>query len=397
MKNNHFFTKRVLANLLVVAVGIILYLGLSNFQAVSAVIRNFVSVISPFITGVAIAYLLNMPTRFFETKVFKRFRKRRVFSLLTTYFLALLVMALLIGMIVPQLIDSISTLLGSVQAYFDNINALIGWLGSALDLDLETTDAVMVSYTDLVNQLLAYIRSVLPELLNLTMRIGTGIVSALTAVISSVYMLAGKPKLIRQCRKVLYAVLPKRPVDNLMRIGHLSNSVFAGFIGGKIVDSLIIGAICFVFMTLVNLTSIEMPYALLISVIIGVTNIIPFFGPFIGAIPSALILLMVNPWSALWFILFIIVLQQFDGNLLGPKILGNSTGLPAMWVLIAIVVGGGLFGFMGMLLGVPTAAILHTLTSEFVKARLQKKGLTDEDTQKTPHKKSTDANSTGAE
>jgi len=124
-----------------------------------------------------------------------------------------------------------------------------------------------------------------------------------------------------------------------------------------------------------------MPFALLISVIIGVTNIIPFFGPFIGAIPSALILLMVNPWSALWFIVFIIVLQQFDGNFLGPKILGNSTGLPAMWVLIAIVVGGGLFGFFGMLLGVPTAAILHTLVGEFVENRLQKKGLVDADIQ----------------
>ena len=381
MKNNGFFTKRLLANLLVVAAGIILYLALSNFQAVGDAIGNFISVLSPFIAGIAIAFLLNIPMRFFENKVFKRFRRKQIMALLTTYVLALLVMFLLVGMIVPQLIDSIATLVGSIQTYFDNINYIIGWIGNALDLEAETVNAVMVSYTDLVSQILTYIRGILPEILNMTVRVGTGIVSALTALIASVYMLAGKPKLIQQCRRVLYAVLPKRHADTLMRVGHLSNGVFAGFIGGKIIDSLIIGVICFAFMSLMNLSPVGMPFALLISVIIGVTNIIPFFGPFIGAIPSALILLMVNPWSALWFIVFIIVLQQFDGNFLGPKILGNSTGLPAMWVLIAIVVGGGLFGFFGMLLGVPTAAILHTLAGEFVENRLQKKGLTNADVQ----------------
>ena len=383
MKDRNFFTKRVLSNLIVVAVGILLYLSLSNFEAVGSAIGHFFSVLSPFIAGIAIAYLLNIPMRFFEEKVFKRFRKKQLLSILTTYMLALLIMTLLLGMLLPQLLGSISTLIGNIQGYLDNFNQLIGWIGDTLNLEQETVDAVMVSSEDIINQFVTYIRGILPEIISVTMRIGTGIISAMTAIIASIYMLTGKKKLLLQCRRGVYAILPKRHAENLMRVFHLSNGVFSGFISGKIIDSAIIGVICFIFMSLMNLSPIEMPYALLISVIIGITNVIPFFGPLIGAVPSTLILLMVNPWSALWFVVFIIVLQQFDGNYLGPKILGNSTGLPAMWVLIAIVVGGGLFGFMGMLLGVPTAAVLHTLASDFVETRLRKKGLTNTDVQGT--------------
>ena len=381
MKDNNFFSKQVLSNLIVVVLGVLLYLALSNLDAVSGVIGNFISVLSPFIVGIAIAYLLNMPMCFFEEKVFKRFRKKRVLAILVTYVLAIFILTLLLGMILPQLIESIYTLLSSLQGYFNNLNQLIEQLSEAFQLEQETTDIIMLSYKDIVDQAVLYIRGVLPQILSMTMRIGTGIVSGLTALIASIYMLGGKKKLTRQYRKVLYATLPKQHADTVIRVGHLSNTVFSGFIGGKLLDSAIIGGICFVFMSLMNLGLVEMPYVLLISVIIGVTNIIPFFGPFIGAIPSALILLMVNPWSAMWFTIFIIVLQQFDGNYLGPKILGESTGLPAIWVLIAIILGGGLFGFIGMVLGVPALAVLYTLVSELIEIRLSKKGLKSADIQ----------------
>jgi Predicted permease len=375
MKDKGLLTKRMLSNLAVVVVGVLLYIALSNVMAVRGAISKLFSVLSPFIIGITIAYLLNIPMCFFEEKVFKRFHKKQLLAILTTYILALLLFVLLLGMIIPQLIDSIYTLINNIQTYFDNINDLIGWIGEKVQIERETTEAVMVSYQDLVNEALSYVRGIFPEIINMTMRLGTLLVSGLTALIASIYMLSSKKSLLQQCCRMMYAILPKHHADNLMRISKLSNGVFAGFIGGKIIDSAIIGVICFVFMTLANLTIVEMPYALLISVIIGVTNIIPFFGPFIGAIPSILIILMVNPWSVLWFIIFIIVLQQFDGNYLGPKILGNTTGLPAMWVLISIVVGGGLFGFTGMLLGVPTVAVLYTLISDFVENQLSKKGL----------------------
>ncbi|MGD9560650.1 MAG: AI-2E family transporter, partial [Oscillospiraceae bacterium] len=366
-------TKRTLGNLVVVCIGILLYLALANFRAITEVAARLYGIISPFIAGVALAYLLNMPMRFFENRLFARLRRKRGAALVTTYVVALLVVALLIGLVVPQLVESVMTLASNLSQYLNNLNELVAWLGARFEIEEELLTSLTVTYTDILRQVVDIMRS-LPNLVNIGMQIGSGVIGALTAVIASIYMLASKEKLLTQTRRVLYALLPKRGADGLMRIGQLSNGVFSGFIGGKILDSAIIGAICFVFMSVANLF-IEMPYTLLISIIIGVTNVIPFFGPFIGAIPSIMILLVMNPWSALWFTIFIIVLQQFDGNVLGPKILGNSTGLPAMWVLVAIVVGGGLFGFAGMLLGVPTAAVLYTLASDLIERRLQKKNM----------------------
>lgn len=383
-KGRGFFSKRMISSLAVVCFGVLLYMALSNFGAVTGAVGWFFSIFQPFVVGLCIAYLLNMPMRFFEDKLFKRFRKKRALAILTTYLLAVLVLAVLIGLILPQLFDSVARLLSSVGLYLSNLNSLVSSIGQRFDIAPESIDTFLLSYNDIVNSLVGMLRSALPDILNVGMRIGSGLIGALTALIASIYMLFGKEKLLRQSRRVLYAVVPQKTANETMRIGKMANGVFSGFIGGKLLDSLIIGIICFVFMSVMNILysilgveAIRMPYAPLISVIIGVTNIIPFFGPFIGAIPSVMILLMVNPWSGLWFTVFIIVLQQFDGNVLGPKILGDSTGLPAMWVLIAIIVGGGLFGFTGMLLGVPTTAVLYTLASDLIEGRLRRNGLAE--------------------
>lgn len=173
-----------------------------------------------------------------------------------------------------------------------------------------------------------------------------------------------------QLKKLIYAVAPTEKASWFLRVCSQANNVFVGFINGKLIDSAIIGVLCFLLSSL-----LQVPYAILVSVIIGVTNIIPFFGPIIGAVPCLMILLIVDPLGALKFGILIIVLQQFDGNVLGPKILGDSTGLSAIWVLVAIVVGGGLFGFAGMLLGVPTFAVLYALVREWANHRLEKKGI----------------------
>ena len=171
-------------------------------------------------------------------------------------------------------------------------------------------------------------------------------------------------------RKVIYAFLPMEKARRTLTVCRNANRVFNGFIYGKLIDSAIIGVLCFILMSL-----FKMPFALLISVVVGVTNVIPFFGPFIGAIPSVMILLMVDPIVAIEFGVLILILQQFDGNILGPKILGDSTGLSAIWVLVAIIVGGGLFGFVGMVIGVPTFAVLYSLTSDLLARRLKAKGI----------------------
>ena len=189
-------------------------------------------------------------------------------------------------------------------------------------------------------------------------------------IILSVYLLASKELFYAHAKKLGYALFPKRVMDKLLEITHTSNNIFTGFIVGKIVDSTIIGVLCFIVMALFN-----WPYAMLISVIVGVTNVIPYFGPFIGAIPSILLLLIIDPRTAVMFGIFILILQQLDGNIIGPKILGDSTGLSAFWVVFSITLFSAIMGPIGMLIGVPTFAVIYSLIRDFAEWRLKTKNM----------------------
>jgi len=186
----------------------------------------------------------------------------------------------------------------------------------------------------------------------------------------AIYLWGSKEKFIAQSKKVSYAYLPQKFVDRMILLLQEANKIFGGFISGKIIDSAIIGVLCYIGMLILNI-----PYALLISVIVGVTNVIPYFGPFIGAIPSILLLLMVDPVEAIWFGVFVLILQQIDGNIIGPKIIGESTGLSAIWVVFSVTIFGGIFGFVGMLLGVPLFAVIYSVLTRSVNERLAKKNL----------------------
>lgn len=371
-------TPRTWSNLFVVCVGIAFYLFLSNFDEVRLRLNSLGKVIQPFVAGFALAYLLNIPASYLEKNFFTRFKFRRMLSILTSYLLAVLLLAVLLSSVVPQVVQSVVDLVNNSEGYINNLNATALWLSDRFGLDQQELEPLLISYQDLLRQAASLITAALPQLLDFGMAVGSGLVTALTAVISSVYMLTSKHALIGQMRRVTYALLSRDKADRVLRISRQANEVFSGFIAGKIIDSAIIGVLCFAGMTI-----FRMQYALLISVVVGVTNVIPFFGPFIGAIPSIMILLIVDPWDALYFGIFVLALQQFDGNILGPKILGDSTGLSPIWVLVAIIVGGGLFGFAGMLLGVPTFAVLYALTREWVTDRLRARGL-DEKGQPLP-------------
>ena len=377
-KYNRIFSIQTLAYLTVACFGIMLYFALSNFNSLLEFLSRLYSIISPFIYGAIIAFLLDMPMRYFETSVFFGFQRSRMLALILTYLCALVFIVLLFLLIMPQIMESASALLGNATQYLQNLNGLMDNASHRFNIDPDFFKQFQLSYEDVLTKLFDIVRDMLPDILNISMKVGSGVITILTALIASIYMLASKDKLLRQCRRALYAFIPKQAAEKTTRILHMSVEVFTGFISGKILDSAIIGVICFIGMSLMNAVLIEMPFIPLISVIIGVTNIIPVFGPFIGAIPSAMILLIVRPMSALWFVLFIIVLQQFDGNILGPKILGNSTGLPPLWVLFAIVLGGGLFGFTGMVAGVPAIAIIYTLTRELINNRLHSSGYNED-------------------
>ena len=369
-KNKWLWSHRTLANLFVVLVGIAFYLCLSNFDLVRGKVAEVVKIFTPFIAGFALAYLLNLPMRFFERRVFRRFRARRGLAILASYLLAGVVLAVLLGLVLPQLVQSVMALAANVPTYLRNLNELLDFVIDKFHVDEEIVSQLGMTYKEIVQKLTAIVTAAAPQLLNFSVALGSGVVTGLTALISSIYMLAGKDKLIFQLKKVVYALMPTPKAKRFLSVCGHANGVFAGFINGKLIDSAIIGVLCFVCMS-----ALRMPLALLISAVVGATNVIPFFGPFIGAIPSVMILLIVDPWSALWFGILIILLQQFDGNILGPKILGDSTGLSAIWVLVAIIVGGGLFGFAGMLLGVPAFAVLYSLSSDFIAARLAARGV----------------------
>ena len=382
MKNrkDKIFTTRLLTTLLIIVLAILFYILLDNFAAVRSWVGQFVSVLSPFITGAILAYLLNMPMGFFERTIFANVKGKRILSILFSYILAAIVLGLLLWSVIPQLVKSISTVISSVSFYLSDLDNTFAEIAAFFGVEVSRFDFIRLQLEEVINALISSIQSLLPQLANYIFSLGTGVINTITAIIASIYLLFGKEKLLRQCKKIIYALFPRKAGNEIMRVAKLSNTVFSGFISGKLLDSAIIGIICFFFMQiLVMLDFISAPIATLIAVIIGVTNIIPFFGPFIGAIPSAVILLTINPLSCVIFVIFVIVLQQFDGNVLGPKILGNTTGLPPFLVLFSIVVGGGLFNIPGMLIGVPAAAVLYNVVGDIMNRRLKNRHIDVDD------------------
>ena len=354
--------------LIVLLVAILFYVGLNHFDVVTVRIDKFMGVLSPFIVGFAIAYLLNTPMCFFERKLFANSKYKRVLSILLVYVLAFAVVAILLGLIIPQVVQSVKDLASNMQFYLDGLNQLVQNLTEQFDLDSEGINTMLGDFQSMMSNVSAKVAQALPQIVDVGFAIGSGVITGITAIISSIYMLAGKGRLVPQLKRLLYAILPKRRSDRLLQICSHANEVFVGFINGKIIDSAIIGVLCFILCAIFRI-----PYPMLVSVTVGVTNVIPFFGPIIGAIPCLFILVIVDPWAALRFFALVIGLQQFDGNILGPKILGDSTGLSAIWVLVSIVTCGGLFGFPGMILGVPTFAVLYALVREWVNNRLRAK------------------------
>ena len=354
--------------LIVLIVAILFYVGLNHFSVVTVRINQFMGVLSPFIVGFAIAYLLNTPMCFFERKLFPNHRFKRALSILLVYALAFAVVAILLGLIVPQVVQSVKDLAGNMQTYLTSLDQLVQDLTEQFDLDADAINDMFGNFQNMISNMTAKAAEALPQLLDVGFAIGSGVIAGITALISSIYMLAGKDRLVPQLKKLLYATVSKRRSDWLLGVCGQANRVFVGFINGKIIDSAIIGVLCFILCAIFRI-----PYPMLVSVTVGVTNVIPFFGPIIGAIPCLFILVIVDPWAALRFFALVIGLQQFDGNILGPKILGDSTGLSAIWVLISIVTCGGLFGFPGMILGVPTFAVLYALVREWVNKRLKAK------------------------
>ncbi len=361
---------------------------IDNWRGISEAIGTFFSALSPFIIGLVLAFLLN-PIMVYLRRGFaylfgkklkkmdydKAFRVSKTPCLIATVLILLLVIAGIIRLIIPNLVISLQDLYDNMPTYLDNAQAWVEKMFAKNDkLEGQLSNIIQFA-SEHASTFLA--DKILPNMDEILLTVSGGLVTGVTAIfnflvgiIVAIYLLNSKDVFIAQGKKIVYCIFSKRTGNRILEGLNYANSVFGGFINGKIIDSIIIGILCYIFTAAVG-----MKYAVLISTIVGVTNIIPFFGPFIGGIPGALLALMDDPIMFIIFVPFVLILQQFDGNILGPLILGDSTGLSGMWVLLAILVGGDLFGVMGMILGVPVFACIYAFFAVQLRDKLREKNL----------------------
>ena len=363
---------------------ILFFFALFRLDQVQALGKNIFSILSPIIWGIVIAYLLWPIVKKVRDFLYPRLpgfikkdKKRQRISLAVGITCALLFMALLVAVLLsfllPELIETIRTLIGNINTYISTVEKWAQDLwedNPQMQTYFQTAFANLSTWVEnwLQTTLLPQMDVVLTSVTTSVISLGKGIMNFVIGIIVSIYVFSSKDTFAGQFKKVLYAFLKPEHANVVLDVCRESHRIFGGFISGKLLDSLIIGILCFI-----CLSFLDMPYTLLVSVVVGVTNIIPFFGPFIGAIPSAFLILLVSPQQCLIFLIFILILQQFDGNILGPAILGDSTGLSSFWVIFSILLGGGLFSFAGMILGVPTCGVLYYISKRIVDYRLEKK------------------------
>lgn len=374
--------KSLIALITVVAAVVVCVL---RFDWLTSALSLLLSLLSPLIVGLVIAFILNPVYEFFralycgEKKIKFRVRKRRskklpknffptLFALVTTYMIFIVVIILLFSLLIPQLAESFSLFSSNIETYLSNLKEFLESFAKSMNMEETLYPAIESAVKGLLGNLSDIIVGVVPRILDVTMSIALWVANIIIGFVISIYVLAGKKTLSEKIKEFMATFLDEKTQDAILSFSSLTYKTFSGFISGRLLDASCVGVLCFIGMLIFGFD-----YPLLISVIVGVANIIPFFGPFIGGIPSAFILLMIDPWEAVWFVVFLVVLQQLDGNIIGVRIVGDSVGLPPLWSLLAIVVGGGLFGFAGMILGTPAFGVLYTLLNRSAEKNLQKK------------------------
>ncbi len=373
----------------VIAAAILFYMALNYLPLLRAGIASLVGILSPFIWGLVICYLLSplldvMEKKLFSplaARIYKKHKKKngkglaRGLSVLMSEIVFLAVIAALVGLIIPQLFQSLETIVNTSPQYISNA---IDWLTKLLDDYPAIEHYMTTTLSDVSQNLVSWLNttvltkfgSLISNVTSGVYGVARGLYNLVIGIIVSVYILNAKEKFAAGAKRILYSVFSVEAAQKILEGLDFTDKTFMGFINGKLLDSAIIGLICYIGCAL-----LRMPYALLVSIIVGVTNVIPFFGPFIGAVPSTLIILLVDPMKGLIFVLFVILLQQLDGNVIGPKILGSSTGITGFWVMFSIILGAGLFGFWGMLLGVPVFVVIYTLINRSVEKKLKRSDL----------------------
>ncbi|NLW41021.1 MAG: AI-2E family transporter [Tissierellia bacterium] len=362
---------------IVAVLSIVFYLIASEVSLFKIQVNKYLSIFQPIITGCIMAYLFNFILEFFEkwilSKLFsvdKNKKLIRIIGIILTYLVVALLFYLFLKFVLPQLISSIMGLVNDIPGYFTAITNKINEITSDFYIDEAYYDIILSKWNEFVEYIIGFATDLVPKLGNLTKTIISSIWNIVLGIIVSIYLLLDKERFKALSKKIVVSIFSEKNANRIMELVRRIDHIFGRFLSGKILDSTIIGILTFIVLKIVN-----MPYVLLVSFIVGITNIIPFFGPFIGAIPSFFIIFFVSPVKGFWFLVIILIIQQIDGNIIGPKILGDSLGISAFWILFSLLVAGKLFGLVGMVVGVPLFVFIYSIIKDVVEYRLDKKGL----------------------
>ena len=373
MKNWLDRTPRTARDLLyLIAAAAVIWLVVGALPGTAGGFAAVLGALSPFAGGIALAYVLDIPTRFYAEKLF---RGKRAPAIVLAYLTFIVVLAAVIGLILPQLVQSISTFVNALPGYLDSAAASLGALLKRFNADTDLTATLTANLENSGERFQETAANMMSTVAGAAAAGAAGaagrVLDAFVSLAASIYLLAEKEPLLKACRALLRALFPPHAAAGVLSVFQLANRTFSGYIGGQLLDALLVGVETFIAMLILRLN-----YAPMIAVLVAVTNIIPIAAPYIGAIPSALLLLLSGePLQALIFCILILVVQQVDGNFIAPRILGGATGISGLWVLVAIIVGGGLFGIVGMVVGVPVMAVLAALLKQAVGAGLTARGL----------------------
>ena len=373
---NRKYTTVAVYSFIVIACSIVFYLISSQVKLFSNKISDFIAILYPFIIGFAIAYLLNFILKFIENRIISEKMKGkspsrvRAISMLLTYLVAGTLCYLFVHFVWPELLESIIGLFNDIPDYVNNATIMINKLIEDFNLTPASMEILESKWKELTDFIMNFMTDIIPVIGNTIMVVLSSLWNIVLGIIVSIYLLKDKEKFFAISKKITYAIFNREHSYKILELTHRANKIFGKFLGGKILDSFIIAIITFVVLTI-----FKMPYTLLVTVIVGVTNVIPFFGPFFGAIPSVILVRFVSPIKAFWLLIIILIIQQLDGNVIGPKILGDSIGVSAFWILFALLIAGKFLGLVGMLLGVPLFAFIYSIIKDVTEERLDKKGL----------------------
>ena len=373
---NRKYTTVAVYSFIVIACSIVFYLISSQVKVFSNKISDFIAILYPFIIGFAIAYLLNFILKFIENRIIsekmrgKSPARVRAISMLLTYLVAGTLCYLFVHFVWPELLESIIGLFNDIPNYVNNATVMINKLIEEFNLTPASMEILESKWKELTDFIMNFMTDIIPVIGNTIMVVISSLWNIVLGVIVSIYLLKDKEKFFAISKKITYAIFNREHSYKILELTHRANKIFGKFLGGKILDSFKIAIITFVILTI-----FKMPYTLLVTVIVGVTNVIPFFGPFFGAIPSVILVRFVSPIKAFWLLIIILIIQQLDGNVIGPKILGDSIGVSAFWILFALLIAGKFLGLVGMLLGVPLFAFIYSIIKDVTEERLDKKGL----------------------